>query len=170
MDGGEYILKVIIHDLDADCEKPINSKYDTVILADGKYAHCQGCFNCWTKHPAECYLKDSLRYISRIVGQADELIIVTENCYGTYSPPIKTILDRSIGLSTPMCTYRKGQMHHTVRYGKHNVFKVYVYGEITEKEKDTFTYIKERNAINFGYLNFETVFCEKAESAEDLLR
>ena len=48
---------------------------------------------------------------------ADELIIITENYYGTYSPFVKAVLDRSIGLSTPLSTYRGGQMHHTLRYG-----------------------------------------------------
>ena len=63
-------------------------------------------------------MKDSLQNACRVLGKTDELIIITRNCYGAYSPAVKNVLDRSIGLSTPFSTYRGKQMHHTLRYGK----------------------------------------------------
>ena len=45
-------MKVILHDLDSGYDGLIASRCDRVIAADGKYAPCQGCFGCWTKHPA----------------------------------------------------------------------------------------------------------------------
>lgn len=153
-------MRIIIHDLDADYENILKTKCNLLIHANGKYASCQGCFSCWTKHPAECFLHDNLQEISRIVGQADELFIITENCYGTYSPFVKAIIDRSIGLSTPFSTYRGGQMHHTLRYGKHDIMKVYVYGDLLEQEKTTFELMVTRNAINYGYRNSQTIFIE----------
>ena len=156
-------MKVIIHDLDADYEKSLKAECDQLIHASGKYAGCQGCFRCWTKHPAECFIHDKLQYICRTVGRADELIIITENCYGTYSPSVKAIIDRSIGLSTPLSTYRGGQMHHTLRYGEHESIRVYVYGDITEREKTTFKEIVKRNAINYGYKKSQVVFVEHPE-------
>ena len=159
-------MKVIIHNLSEEYERILKEKCDYVIKADGRYAGCQGCFGCWTKHPAECYMKDSLKQICRIIGQADELIIITENYYGTYSPEIKCILDRSIGISTPMSTYRAKQMHHTLRYGKHNLWKNIVYGDISDEEKETFKYLTERNAINFGYQNNDVVFISDLSEME----
>lgn len=153
-------MRVIIHDLDADYEEILKTKCKQLIHANGKYAGCQGCFSCWTKHPAECFIHDNLQEICRIVGQADELFIITENCYGTYSPFVKAIIDRSVGLSTPLSTYRGRQMHHTLRYGKHDIMKVYVYGDILEQEKNTFQLIVKRNAINFGYRNSLAIFVE----------
>ena len=151
-------MKVIITDLDRQYDDKIKEKCDQMIVADGKYAPCQGCFGCWIKHPAECFMKDKLKQVCRIIGQADELIILTKNCYGEYSPEVKNILDRSIGTSTPFSTYRGKQMHHTLRYGKHGLWKVIVYGEITEEEKETFRYRVERNAINDGFERFEALF------------
>ena len=55
-------MKVIIHDLGMEYNKMLQQKCDVAIYADGKYAPCQGCFGCWTKHPAECYMKDSLHH------------------------------------------------------------------------------------------------------------
>ena len=151
-------MKVILHDLGPEYEALIDSKCDRSLAADGKYAPCQGCFGCWTKHPAECFMKDKLHEACRILGQADQRVIVTKNLYGGYSAAVKNVLDRSIGTSTPFSTYRGRQMHHTLRYGRHDLVKVIVYGEVTEQEKETFRYLVERNAINEGINRTEVVF------------
>ena len=151
-------MKVILHDLGPRYEELIGSRCDRAVAADGKYAPCRGCFGCWTRHPAECGMKDKLRQVCRIVGRADELVIVTKNLYGEYSSAVKNVLDRSIGTSTPFSTYRGRQMHHTLRYGKHDLRKVIVYGEISEEEKATFRYRAERNALNDGYEKSEVLF------------
>ncbi len=162
-------MKVILHDLDPRYEELLESRCDRVLTADGKYAPCQGCFGCWTKHPAECFMKDKLKQACRVIGHADELVIITKNLYGEYSPAVKNVLDRSIGTSTPFSTYRGRQMHHTLRYGKHDLWKVIVYGGISDAEKDTFRYRAERNAINDGYLRSEVVFLPDLEELEGLL-
>lgn len=144
-------MKVIIHDLDSGYNERLQNKCDALICADGKYAPCQGCFGCWTKSPAECFMKDKLREVSRVVGAADEVVVIAENCYGSYSPSVKNILDRSIGLSTPLSTYRGRQMHHTLRYGKRRSLSVIAYGDMTDAEAATFELMVERNAINFGF-------------------
>ena len=162
-------MKVILHDLPPEYAGGLEAKFDRVIDADGKYAPCQGCFGCWTKHPAECALKDKLQQVCRVIGQADEMVVVTKNLYGSYSAAVKTVLDRSIGSSTPFSTYRGGQMHHTLRYGRHELWKVIVYGEITEAEKDTFRYLAERNAINHGHRRAEAVFINDLSELEELL-
>ncbi len=162
-------MKVILHDAGSAYDETIGSRCDRMIAADGRFAPCQGCFGCWTKHPAQCFMKDSLRQVCRILGRADELVIVTKNLYGGYSAAVKNVLDRSIGTSTPFSTYRGGQMHHTLRYGKHDLWKVIVYGEITEAEKETFRYLAERNAVGDGFARSEVVFTEDLSGLEELL-
>ena len=162
-------MKVVLHDLDARFDEMIASKCDRTIIADGKYAPCQGCFGCWTKQPAECKMKDKLQQVCRVIGQADELVIVMKNLYGGYSATVKNVLDRSIGTSTPLSTYRGRQMHHTLRYGKHDWWKVIVYGDITEAEKETFRYLAQRNAINDGFERSEVRFIESLSELEGLL-
>ena len=111
-------MKLILHDLPENCAELVSSKCDRALAADGRYAPCQGCFGCWTKHPATCFMKDKLQEACRILGQADEVTVVTKNLYGGYSAPVKNVLDRSIGTSTPFITYRGRQMHHTLRYAR----------------------------------------------------
>ncbi|MBQ2085585.1 MAG: flavodoxin family protein [Oscillospiraceae bacterium] len=162
-------MKVIIHDLGPEYKALIEESCGKAVAADGKYAPCQGCFGCWTKHPAECFMKDSLQQVCRVMGQADEIVIVTRNLYGGYSSAVKNVLDRSIGTSTPFSTYRGRQMHHTLRYGKHDLWKVVVYGDITDAEKDTFRYTAERNALNDGYERSEVVFLNDLNELEAAL-
>lgn len=162
-------MNVIIHDLGSSYEKLLKNKYDKIIIADGKYAPCQGCFRCWTKTPAKCFMKDKLHEVCHTVGTADELLIVSENCYGSYNSAVKNILDRSIGLSTPLSTYRGKQMHHTLRYSKHRLLRVIAYGEITAAEKDTFALLAQRNAINFGFAESSFQYIETIDGLEELL-
>ena len=162
-------MKVILHDLDREYDGLIEANCDRMIAADGRYAPCRGCFGCWTKHPAECAMKDSLHQVCRIIGQADELVIVTRNLYGGYSAAVKNVLDRAIGSSTPFSTYRGRQMHHTLRYGKHDLWKVIVRGEITEAEKESFRYLARRNAVNDGYARSEVLFVQDPAELEGLL-
>lgn len=105
-------MKTIIHDFGKEQSGKLLAAADQVICADGRYAPCQGCFKCWTKHPAACEMKDALHQICRVLGNSADLTIITENLYGGYSPAVKNILDRSIGSSTPLSTYRGRQMHH----------------------------------------------------------
>lgn len=161
-------MKILIHDRNEAFDESMKGKYDRVIYADGKYAPCQGCFHCWTKHPAACDLKDALHEMCRVLGQADDLVIVTENWYGGYSPAVKNLLDRSIGASTPMSTYRGGQMHHTLRYGKHQQWCVVVYGDVTEGEKKTWQLMAQRNAINHGYQTHQVSFVPDAGELEGM--
>ena len=111
-------------------------------------------------------MKDKLQQVCRVIGQADELVIVTKNLYGAYSAAVKNVLDRSIGTSTPLSTYRGRQMHHTLRYGKHDLWKVVVYGEVSEAEKATFRCMAERNAVNDGYARSEVIFLKDLAELE----
>ena len=151
-------MKVILYDVGPEYKDVIERRCDRAFAADGRFAPCQGCFGCWTKHPAECFMKDSLHRVCRLIGEADELVIVTKNLYGGCSAEVKNVLDRSIGTSTPLSVYRGGQMHHTLRYGKHELWKVIVYGDVTEAERETFRLLARRNAINDGYRRAEVVF------------
>ena len=162
-------MKVILYDLGSEYDKLIAANCDRPIIADGKYAACQGCFKCWTKHPVECFIKDSLHQVCRVIGQADELVIVTKNLYGSYSTAVKTVLDRSIGTSTPFSTYRGREMHHTLRYGKHDLWKVVVYGGITEAEKETFRLTARKNAVNDGFERPEVLFLSDLSQLEGCL-
>lgn len=161
-------MKILIHDFNEEFNRKMNEKFDLIIFADGKYAPCLGCFKCWTKTPARCVIRDSLNEISRLIGKAHNLTILTENYYGGFSPKIKNILDRAIGTSTPFSTYRGGQMHHILRYGKHDKFNVFVYGDTKAWERETWKLVLEKNAINEGFQFYEISFIDAPKVLEEI--
>jgi len=158
-------MKTVIHDLGKEQNEKLLAYAEQVICADGRYAPCQGCFECWTKHPASCTMKDELHQACRVLGTTDDLTIITENLYGSYSRAVKNILDRTIATSTPLSTYRKGQMHHTLRYGERNRLHIIVYGSMAGAEKNTWQLMAERNAINMGFREYSITFCADGEEA-----
>ena len=113
-------------------------------------------------------MKDALYQSCRVLGMSDDLTVITENLYGGYSPAVKNLLDRSIGISTPFSTYRGGQMHHTLRYGRRNCLYIIAYGNISEPEKSTLKLMAERNAVNMGFRECRVAFCADAEEAGGL--
>jgi multimeric flavodoxin WrbA len=82
---------------------------------------------------------------------SEELIIISQICYGGYSPFVKNVLDRSIGYILPFFTIRNNEMHHTSRYKKRFKLSVIAYGNnVAQKEKDTLSNIIIANSINFN--------------------
>lgn len=49
-------MKVIISDLSKEWNTALADSCDELFNADGRYAPCQGCFGCWTKHPVLYYI------------------------------------------------------------------------------------------------------------------
>ena len=111
-------MKTIIHDLNKADFSAFELPDENVVVftADGQYAPCSGCFACWLKNTGFCVMDDSLKHAGALIGQSDPLIIISRLCYGGYSPGVKAVLDRTIGVSLPFFTWRGGQTHHMGRY------------------------------------------------------
>ena len=145
-------MKLVIYDLSESEFNKLDINFDgyKVFSALKKYAPCQGCFNCWLKSPGRCHIKDGLENIGEIIGKSEEIIIISQNYYGGYSPSVKNILDRSIATSLPFFTYRKGKLHHTLRYKNSSKLKVYLYGDFTDFERETAAELVKVNGVNMG--------------------
>ena len=94
-------MKTIIHDLNKADFSAFELPDENVVVftADGQYAPCSGCFACWLKNTGFCVMDDSLKHAGAWIGQSDPLIIISRLCYGGYSPGVKAVLDRAIGVS-----------------------------------------------------------------------
>ncbi len=115
-------------------------------------------FARWLKNTGFCVMDDSLKHAGALIGQSDPLIIISRLCYGGYSPGVKAVLDRAIGVSLPFFTWRGGQTHHIGRYPQRKLLRVLFYGDSTESERQTATELAERNRLNLGYKTAETLF------------
>jgi multimeric flavodoxin WrbA len=115
----------------------------------GKLHPCLGCFGCWIKTPLLCVIHDGYERLGEYCVNSEELIIISKCFYGGYSPFVKNILDRSIGVMLPFFEIIRGKMHHSARTKNHPKLSVYLYGPMTEAEYKTAAKLVEANAINF---------------------
>ena len=163
-------LKTIIHDLsDEEFEKLGFSPEEYMIIpAREKAAFCQGCFGCWMKTPGKCVYKDRLQYIGTVTANSEKLIIISRCCYGGYSPEIKRVFDRAISESLPFFTYRAWRIHHPSRYKNRPALSVYLYGDISDYEKEVAARLVRANAVNMNCRAYEHFFAESAEKLAEV--
>jgi multimeric flavodoxin WrbA len=144
-------LKVLIHDLNEQdfALLRISENDFEVINANGPFAPCMGCFHCWLKTPGICEINDGLKNIGSLMGNCEEIVLISQNCYGGYSEPVKKVIDRSISTSLPFFTYRSGKIRHRRRYNSdRKCLTVFLYGDFLEIEKVTAQLIVEANQSN----------------------
>ena len=183
MNGGRFVMKVVIHDMNREefqkiyeklkvevIEKKIkksrnwieNNEEEVKIISDeNKIKNCTGCFCCWIKNPGRCILKDGYENLAELYSKAEKIIIISKCCYGTYSPFVKNVLDRSIPYLLPFFKLKNNEMHHTIRYKKKLLLEVYFYGkDLTELEKNIAEKTVKANCINLNVKKFNVSFLE----------
>lgn len=147
-------MRIIIHDLSPEewNTLPVTSISDDLIVSDqGDFNTCIGCFGCWLKTPGLCIIKDGYHGLPAFLGLADELIILSRNFYGSYSPFVKTVIDRCIGYMLPYFRKTQGEMHHKPRYLEQLKLQVIFYGENqSDEEMATARDFVKRESINLN--------------------
>jgi multimeric flavodoxin WrbA len=165
-------LRLIIHDL-AEGEfalLPITGNDTEEFSAEGAFAPCQGCFRCWLKTPGSCFINDKLKYIGALIGKSDEIVIISRNCYGGYSVPVKRAVDRGISSSLPFFTYRNGTLRHICRYTSNkSCLTVILYGDFLDIEKKTAEKIVENNCSNMGFKEKKLITVEKIQDLRGII-
>lgn len=144
-------MRTIIHDLNDNELKGVNfNSGDKVISSLNCNHNCIGCFSCWLKHPKKCIFNDDFSNITDFLKDSDEFIIISRNRYGSYSAPVKRVLERCIGYVLPHFTIRNNEIHHKSRYDKKLKLSVYFYGDITEDDKIVMDKLVNANCINLN--------------------
>ncbi len=132
---------------------------DTKLLCptDTDILPCRGCFACWIKTPGECAFKDGFENTGKLLGQANKIFIVSRVTFGSLSPFIKNVLDRSISYVHPLFRFRNGKMRHRMRYHLHPEIYAYLYSDpehdgytASEDEYSTVLSLLSANAENLG--------------------
>jgi len=114
------------------------------------YAPCRGCFECWTKTPGRCSMRDAANDLMEDAIRADVLLITVKVRFGTWHPLTKAALDRMIALLSPFFQERGGETHHRKRYGAYPHWAVLGVVEpgTSRGELDTFVESVRRAAVD----------------------
>ena len=155
-------MNLIIHDIEKEQFEALfpNMDENTKIIYDnGNIKSCVGCFGCWIKTPGKCVIKDGYDNMGELFSKADRIIVISKCTYGSYSPFIKNVLDRSIPYLLPSFELINNQTHHKRRYLNSFQFIVYFYGNnITEDERKTAKKLVSANSIGHHADGFEVQF------------
>jgi len=134
-------MNLIIHDrenLNIDNilkDKTIETK---VIPYNEEIKPCICCFACWIKTPGQCIIKDGYDNMGELLSKCSQLIIISKNYYGGFSPFVKNLLDRSVcPFILPYFKTENGETRHPRRYKNKINYSVHFYGKITKNEKET---------------------------------
>jgi len=133
-------MTLLIHDLEKSNEFLLKNNGDdiTVISDDGKINPCICCFGCWIKTPGQCVIKDGYENLGLLLSKCSQMIIISKCFYGSYSPFVKNVLDRTVcPYQLPYLKTINGETRHPKRYKNNYTTTVYFYGKITEPEKET---------------------------------
>lgn len=169
-------MKLIIHDLNKEQAKELgifslNKEDYTVIDSTGsKNSYCIGCFGCWLKTPGRCIIRDDFQTMGERLAASDEILIISKATFGSYSSPVKNVMDRSISFVMPFFDIRGGEMHHAERYDKHHKISAVFYGNMTEDEEDTARNLVKANALNLNGVEGTVKFVDSAKGLKEVLK
>lgn len=155
-------MNILIHDLGKYDFQNLKNDFK-IINTDIKAAPCQGCFKCWTKNSGYCVYADAFQHSGAAVGNSENVVIISEICYGGYSPSIKRFMDRGISDCTPFLTFRKGKTYHMNRYKIKRNLVVYFYGRCSEFERETAEEYVACHAVNMEAELQKVLFAEHFE-------
>lgn len=165
-------MNILLHDLDGETLSALNfaPNSNTIVISDnGRIKNCIGCFGCWIKTPGICVLKDGYETMGELLSKCEELTIVSQCVYGSYSPFVRNIFDRSLPYLLPYFVKRNGETHHKSRYHNKLQLHVYFYGEnITDQEKRTSEALVKANAVNFYADHVSVHFCQHPRDIKEV--
>lgn len=161
-------MQLILHDMN-DFENLNLNSTDTIFACENSNLHaCTGCYGCWIKTPGVCVLKDGFENIGKLLSQCDRLTILSQCCYGSYSPSIHNVLDRSIAYALPYFETINGETHHQSRYDNRIQFSVHFYGEnLSSRQKEIATQLVKANGVNLHAIRYDVFFHDNAEEAKE---
>lgn len=154
-----------------DVPNLIKEDKDTMVITDnGKIHNCIGCFGCWIKTPGKCVILDGYEDTGIKMSRCSEVIIISRCVYGGFSPFVKNVLDRAISYAHPYFVVRNKEMHHKRRYSNVISFSAFLYGDITEAEKETARKLLKANTINFdGNIKNISFYSSKEKLGEAII-
>lgn len=78
--------------------------------------YCQGCWDCWTKTPGICRMKDDGESYLKSISKSHLLLICSPVTAGFITTEAKKALDRFIPNALPYISIYKNECHHLERY------------------------------------------------------
>lgn len=163
-------MKLLLSDKELSAELVKRGDYKYISLVQKKIHNCTGCFGCWVRTPGKCVIRDDATEIYPLIAQSEKLIYVSRIYLGSYDIPMKTMLERAIPVQKAFIRIHGGETHHVQRDVKEKEAVIIGYGNLSEKEKNLFENLVERNAKNMSFKRWRISFVEENEVDEAVIK
>lgn len=114
-------------------------KVDYFPIREMNLHYCQGCWDCWTKTPGLCRMKDEGEEYLKSYRNTDLLLYCSPVSAGFITTETKKALDRFIPNALPHITFYEKECHHLERYPERDITLGVVLmddGNINKKSSD----------------------------------
>lgn len=100
--------------------------------------HCQGCWDCWTKTPGLCRMKDDGMEYLKSLASSDMMLILSPVRAGFLTAETKKAMDRYIPNSLCHIGIYEKECHHFRRYPQEMMLALYLMddGKIDKEAED----------------------------------
>lgn len=127
---------------------PAAPEREYIDLSQKKVSPCVGCFGCWVKTPGRCVIRDDAPQIYPLIARSRRVLYVSRVVFGSWAPPMKAMLERSLPIQQAFLRPHMGETHHVQRL---------------VEEKDLFRRLVERNRRNMSFKSYQVIFCREEE-------
>ncbi len=94
------------------------AEVENIFLVEKNIKNCLGCFDCWTKTPGKCIIKDDMKELLSKFMNSDIVVFATPLYVDNVSGMMKNFMDRLIPLLDPHFEKdEQGEIRHKKRYG-----------------------------------------------------
>lgn len=139
-------MKILIHDLPTEANEALFAgKFDDykIFSDDGSLHACIGCMSCWYDKPGVCAFDDLGSRFSESLLECTELVIISACTFGSVSPFIKILLDRTRPQLLPNAEIRNNEVNYRPRSRERMKIRACFYGpENDDYEKTAIRFMK----------------------------
>ncbi len=161
---------LIIHDIsDEVFNEKLREKYPSGVIVgpDDPIKPCVGCLGCWLREPGKCVLNDNYCHMGKAVSECTEMIFISRCCYGSFSPFVKNVFDRSISYMLPLFRKKGRHSYHHRRYKNKIKCRAYFYSQdLTEEEKSAALELCKANAALWDCEKYDVFFLKNEKEFE----
>lgn len=136
---------------------------EVIDLSRKKVAPCVGCFGCWVKTPGRCVIRDDAPRIYPLIARSRRVLYVSRVVFGSWAPPMKTMLERAIPIQQAFLRQHMGETHHVQRLVEEKEALILAYGPESQEEQALFRRLVERNRRNMNFKTCKVLFCREEE-------
>lgn len=161
-------MEILVHDL-PDIPQAWTNMPDRVILSPQQPIHpCEGCLGCWADSAGRCVIEDGYQDLASALSVCSHWILVSRCTYGTFSPFVKNVIDRSRGYANLHFQTDVGHRQHGRHARQEMRLSVYFYGDCTPEEMATARCTVTAMAVRMGLRQFGVQFAPSPDEWEEI--